>query len=77
MKRNTVWTVILILIFFFFLLSAGLILTERALQQVLGTVEAKGAIFALSRDTGGKLTVTFAGRTWHWDTPWRVLPFIP
>ncbi len=77
MKGHTVWTVLFILIFFFLLLSAGLTVTEHALQQMAGTTGGKGEIFALARDTQGKLIVTFAGRSWHWDTLGQVLRFIP
>lgn len=75
MKKQTVFSVLLIFLFTTALLISGLTLCERGLQQVSGRHEYNGS-FRVFRGDDGVVTVTFAGVDWRIDYSSWELPEI-
>lgn len=70
MKKQTVCAVLLIFLFSLFLLTAGLYITERGLQDVSGRQAAPEALRLAREDNEGWFLV-FAGQAWRLpDWPW-------
>ncbi|EEG78057.1 hypothetical protein [Dethiobacter alkaliphilus] len=64
MKKQTVFSVLLIFLFAALLFTAGLYITERGLQEVSGRQETPGALH-LKRGEDDSWVLIFAGRTWQ------------
>ncbi|MDW7650120.1 MAG: hypothetical protein SCK29_04965 [Bacillota bacterium] len=63
MKKQTVFSVLLIFLFAGVLLMVGLRLAGQGLREVGGAVESS-AVLHMARDENGFWIITFAGRDW-------------
>ena len=75
MKKQTVFSVLLIFLFAAALLVSGLTLCERGLQEVTGRQEYIGSL-RISRANDGVWIVTFGGQDWRIDSSSWELPGI-